>query len=86
MSVCQGVVVSLYEQPLVFHFPCYHPSSVFVPGSLDFLQLMSVDPWFDHLLVLAVDWICGFHFFLGQNSSHWRGFFGSSGPGKDVIG
>src|SRR6266702_861296 len=71
VTISWRVVVCLYEESLVLHFPGDHALSVLVPRPFYLLQPMCVNPWFEHLFVLLVYGVCGFHFFLGNDSSHW---------------
>src|SRR6266702_1531799 len=71
MTVNWCVVMCLYEKSLVLHSPGDHASSVLVPCPFYFLQPMCVNPWFEHLFILLVYGVRGFHFFLGNDSSHW---------------
>jgi hypothetical protein len=48
-----GIVVRLNELALSFDVPRYYLSSVFVPYSLMFLELMGVDPWLQRAFLLS---------------------------------
>src|SRR6266702_6231571 len=71
MAVNWRVMMCLYEKSFVFHFSGDHASSVLVPCPFYFLQPMCVNPWFEHFFILLVYRVCGFHFFLRNDSSHW---------------
>ena len=54
MSIDWGVVMGFDNHPFVVSSTCNHPLTTFVPGSMDVLELMQVDPWFEYVLILFI--------------------------------
>ena len=71
VAVSWCIMVCLYEKSSMFHFSGDHASSVLVPCPFYLLQSMCVNPWFEHFFILLIYGVRGFHFFLGNDSSHW---------------
>ena len=54
MSIDGGFMVSSDDHSLVVSSASDHPPTPFVPSSMDVLELMWVNPWFEYILVLFV--------------------------------
>jgi hypothetical protein len=57
VSVNRGIVMGSNNMMLSFDIPCYYLPSILIPYSLVSLELVGVDPWFQHaFLLIRVIW------------------------------
>ena len=57
VSIDRGVMVHFNDRSFIVSPPSDHPSTSFIPRSMDVFEVVWVDPWFERVFILLIRWV-----------------------------